>query len=169
LVEGKRVRLEYDQQRQDRCGRTLAYVYLEDETFVNAEIVRQGDGFAYTRFPFTYLEEFRRLGREAREAKRGLWNDAGTTLAQGLGGAALLIGLFFVWRSIWATERNLRSTQDTTVKNLAIAMDGQITERFTRAIDQLCSDKLQIRLERSMPLSASLGPLKRTTGRSWKF
>jgi micrococcal nuclease len=73
LVEGKRVRLEYDQQRQDKYGRTLAYVYLEDGTFVNAEIIRQGYGFAYTRFPFTYLEQFRQLEREAREAKRGLW------------------------------------------------------------------------------------------------
>jgi len=34
---------------------------------------RQGYGFAYTRFPFAYLEEFRRLEREARAARRGLW------------------------------------------------------------------------------------------------
>jgi len=74
LVEGKPVRLEYDQQPQDKYGRTLAYVYLEDGTFVNAEIITQGYGFAYTRFPFRYLEEFRTLEREAREAKRGLWD-----------------------------------------------------------------------------------------------
>jgi endonuclease YncB( thermonuclease family) len=73
LVEGKRVRLAYDQQRQDKYGRTLAYIYLEDGTFVNAEIITQGYGFAYTRFPFKYLEEFRQLEREAREAGRGLW------------------------------------------------------------------------------------------------
>jgi Staphylococcal nuclease homologue len=30
LVEGKRLRLEYDQQRQDTYGRVLAYVYLEE-------------------------------------------------------------------------------------------------------------------------------------------
>jgi micrococcal nuclease len=73
LVEGKRVRLAYDQQRQDKYGRTLTYIYLEDGTFVNAEIIKQGYGFAYTRFPFKYLEEFRQLEREAREAGRGLW------------------------------------------------------------------------------------------------
>jgi micrococcal nuclease len=73
LVQGKRVRLEYDQQRQDKYGRTPAYVLLEDGTFVNAEIICQGYGFAYTRFPFKYLERFRQLEREAREAKRGLW------------------------------------------------------------------------------------------------
>jgi micrococcal nuclease len=73
LVEGKSVRLAYDQQRQDKYGRTLAYVYLEDGRFVNAEIIQQGYGFAYTRYPFRYLEQFRRLEREAREAHRGLW------------------------------------------------------------------------------------------------
>jgi endonuclease YncB( thermonuclease family) len=75
LVEGKRIRLAYDQQHQDKYGRTLAYVYLEDGTFVNAEIIKQGYGFAYTRFPFKYLEEFRTFEREAREAKRGLWGE----------------------------------------------------------------------------------------------
>jgi micrococcal nuclease len=73
MVEGQEVRLEYDQPRQDTYGRTPAYVYLADRTFLNAEIIRQGDGFAYTGFPFRYLEEFRRLEREPREAKQGLW------------------------------------------------------------------------------------------------
>jgi micrococcal nuclease len=72
-VEGKRVRLAYDHQHYDKYGQSLAYVCLEDGTFVNAEIIKQGYGFAYTRFPFTYLEQFRQLEREAREAKRGLW------------------------------------------------------------------------------------------------
>ena len=54
-------------------GWTLAYVYLEGGTFLNAEIIRQGFGQAYTRFPFRYLEEFRSYEREAREAGKGLW------------------------------------------------------------------------------------------------
>jgi len=53
----------------------LAYVYLEDGTHLNAEIVKQGYGHAYTRFPFRYLEEFRRYEREAREAGKGLWEE----------------------------------------------------------------------------------------------
>lgn len=73
LVEGKNVRLEYDQERTDKYGRTLAYVYLEDRTFVNAEIIKRGNGFAYTKYPFKYLEEFRQYEREARESLRGLW------------------------------------------------------------------------------------------------
>ena len=73
MVEGKEVRLEYDQQRRDKYARLLAYVYLLDGAFLNAEIIKQGYGFAYTRFPFKYLEEFRQYEREARENKKGLW------------------------------------------------------------------------------------------------
>jgi micrococcal nuclease len=73
MVEGKEVRLEFDWQKRDKYGRLLAYVYLLDGTFLNAEIIKQGYGFAYTRFPFKYLEEFRRYEREAREGRRGLW------------------------------------------------------------------------------------------------
>ena len=49
----------------------MAYVFLEDGRLLNAEIIRQGYGFAYTRFPFARTEEFRRLEREAREQRRG--------------------------------------------------------------------------------------------------
>ncbi len=75
LTEGEVVRLEYDDdtQRRDRYGRLLAYVYLPDGTFLNAEIIKQGYGFAYTRFPFKYMEQFRQYERSARETGTGLW------------------------------------------------------------------------------------------------
>jgi micrococcal nuclease len=80
MVEGKRVRLELDQSNAARGHkdntpqkRTLAYVFLEDGTLLNAEIIKQGYGHAYTQFPFSHMEEFRQLEREAREERRGLW------------------------------------------------------------------------------------------------
>lgn len=73
MVEGKKVMLGYDYQLRDRYDRLLAYVYLEDETFLNAEIIKQGYGFAYTKFNFKYLEEFRRYEKEAKEHRVGLW------------------------------------------------------------------------------------------------
>ncbi len=42
MVEGKEVRIEYDQTRRDRYGSLLSYVYLMDGTFLNAEIMKQG-------------------------------------------------------------------------------------------------------------------------------
>jgi len=74
MVEGKRVRLEYDWQRKDRYRRTLAYIYLEDGTFLNAELIKQGYGHAYTKYPFKYLERFKIYEKEASKNKRGLWN-----------------------------------------------------------------------------------------------
>ena len=73
MVEGKQIRLEYDWQKKDKYDRTLAYVYLMDGTFLNLEIIKQGYGFAYTKYSFKYLEQFREAEREARENKRGLW------------------------------------------------------------------------------------------------
>ncbi|RJP75110.1 MAG: nuclease [Candidatus Zixiibacteriota bacterium] len=74
MLQGKRVRLEYDVQPHDRYGRILAYVYLEDGTFFNAELVRQGYARAATYPPnVKHADEFVRLEREAREADRGLW------------------------------------------------------------------------------------------------
>jgi len=73
-IEGQQVRLEYDQERLDKYGRTLAYVYrVSDDYFLNAEIVKQGYGHAYTRFPFKYMDEFREFERVAKENGLGLW------------------------------------------------------------------------------------------------
>ena len=74
MAEGQEVHLEYEYPTQDRYGRTLAYVYLRDGTLLNKEIIEQGYGHAYTRFPFAMMEEFREAQREARAAGRGLWN-----------------------------------------------------------------------------------------------
>jgi micrococcal nuclease len=75
MTINKVVRLEYDRERTDRYGRTLAYLYLPDGEFVNAEIVKQGYAVAYTAFPFRLMDQFRAYEREARAAKRGLWGN----------------------------------------------------------------------------------------------
>lgn len=74
MIEGKAVVLEYDWQRRDRYGRLLAYVYLPDGTFLNAEIIKRGYGFANTRYPFKYLDEFMSYEGEARGNGNGLWD-----------------------------------------------------------------------------------------------
>ena len=74
LVEGKRVKLEFDVERFDKYKRILAYVYLTDGTFVNAEIVKQGYASLMTYPPnVKYAQIFRKLYQEARENRRGLW------------------------------------------------------------------------------------------------
>jgi hypothetical protein len=61
---------------------------------------------------------------ERLEAK----NNIRTTLVQAVGGLLLLGGAFFTWQQ------------------LQIAQEGQITERFTRAINQIGSKNLHVRL-----------------------
>jgi micrococcal nuclease len=74
LVQGKRVRLEFDVERYDKYKRILAYVYLEDGTFVNAKIVQEGYASLMTYPPnVKYADLFLKLYQEARQNKRGLW------------------------------------------------------------------------------------------------
>ena len=78
MVEGKTVRLEIDdtnakRHHKDRYDRTLAYVYLEDGTLLNSEIIRQGYGRIITRYKFRYLDQFRTIQQHAQEEKLGVW------------------------------------------------------------------------------------------------
>lgn len=74
LLSGKKVYLEYDPaQKQDKYGRTLAYVYREDGLFYNAEMIKQGYAHSYVRFPHPRLDEFNTYQQEARDSGRGFW------------------------------------------------------------------------------------------------
>jgi micrococcal nuclease len=77
LIAGKKVRLEYDADTLDLYGRTLAYVYLQNGTFVNAELVQKGYGMVMTVPPnVRYAEKFIKFERTARKRNRGLWNES---------------------------------------------------------------------------------------------
>ncbi len=64
-----------------------------------------------------------------------LENKFRSTFAQILGGFVIIVGLYFTHRRVTATENNL-----------LLAQEGQITERFTRAIEHLGSDRLELKL-----------------------
>ncbi len=77
LIGNNLVRLESDplSTNRDRYNRLLRYVYLPDGRLVQAQIIKNGYGFAYVSFPFTKSEEFTSYQREAREGNKGLWKD----------------------------------------------------------------------------------------------
>ncbi len=59
---------------KDMFGRELAYLYrAPDGLFVNLEIVRQGYGRAYTKFPFKHKDLFVQFEKRAKEGRKGLW------------------------------------------------------------------------------------------------
>jgi endonuclease YncB( thermonuclease family) len=81
LPAGTRVRIAYDQERLDRFGRTLAYVYrLSDGLFVNLTLA--SDGFARemaTAPNLSHADDFREATTEARMGNRGLWAACATS------------------------------------------------------------------------------------------
>ncbi len=73
LVEGRKVKLEFDIEEQDRYGRWLCYVFV-DGKMVNEELVRAGYAVVYTRHPNTkYRQRLLSAEKEAQNNKRGLW------------------------------------------------------------------------------------------------
>ncbi|MCK4518986.1 MAG: thermonuclease family protein [Candidatus Omnitrophica bacterium] len=74
LCEGFETRLEYDEERKGKYGRTLAYVYLKDGRMVNEELIKRGYAYVLTRFPFRKKSRFLKLQDAAREEQRGLWS-----------------------------------------------------------------------------------------------
>ena len=80
MLTGKRVRLVSDVDSLDRYGRTLSYVYLEDGTFVNAELLKNGYAVLLTIPPnVAFADYFAKLQREAREQIKGLWKEGSAT------------------------------------------------------------------------------------------
>lgn len=95
LVANRMVNLEYDVTKKDKYGRTLAYVYLvqpsdeiaylpfekiyqdkNKQVFVNATMIQNGFAQPMTYPPnVKYADTFKDLFEEARQHKRGLWEE----------------------------------------------------------------------------------------------
>ena len=50
LIGDKTIRLEYGDERVDKYGRLLCYVWVDDSVLVNLQIIKNGHGMAYLRF-----------------------------------------------------------------------------------------------------------------------
>jgi micrococcal nuclease len=73
-LAGERIGLEFDVERIDQFGRTLAYVWVGGRLF-NEDIVRQGYA-TVTTFPpnVAHVERFVEAERKARRDGLGLWS-----------------------------------------------------------------------------------------------
>src|SRR5262245_41603869 len=75
LLRGRHVRLELDQEKRDRYGRLLAYVWT-GSTMVNLEMVRLGYARALTIPPnVRYAQRFAAAQTSAERAQLGLWGE----------------------------------------------------------------------------------------------
>lgn len=70
-----KVRLELDVDPLDRYGRTLAYIYLEDGTFLNQELVENGLAQVMTIAPnVKHVDSFLAAQKRAQAQKMGIWS-----------------------------------------------------------------------------------------------
>lgn len=73
-LAGQYIYLEFDVQQTDKYGRFLAYVYLEDGTMYNKELLEKGYAQVATYPPnVKYVEEFEEIQKQARENNIGFW------------------------------------------------------------------------------------------------
>lgn len=75
LVLGRWVKLEFVDQLRDRHGRLLAYVFLENGTFVNEELLRLGYAHLFRREPnLSYWKRLLKIQRQALKERKGIWS-----------------------------------------------------------------------------------------------
>ena len=74
MVEGKKVRLEFDIEKKDKYGRWLAYVFVED-VFVNEMLLEKGLARVFTHRPnVKYLNRYIKAENRAKKENLGIWS-----------------------------------------------------------------------------------------------
>ena len=90
--------------------------------------------FSIWKIPYVFISENLINSMDYKELST-IENDYRELLLKFLGGIILLYGLYLTYRRIKALENNV-----------LISTEGQITERFSKAIEHLGNEKLEIRL-----------------------
>ncbi|QLH22367.1 pentapeptide repeat-containing protein [Streptomyces sp. Rer75] len=71
----------------------------------------------------------------APKDRLGAVNAVRTTLLQAVGGLVVLFGAYATWRQLRVSQDSLRAAQE-----------GYVTDRFSRGVDQIGDDKLDVRI-----------------------
>lgn len=125
LLEGEAVYFTYDQnnastEHKDRYGRLLAYAFrAKDALFVNAEIIKQGYGFAYLKYPCELAEEFLTYQQRAREEGLGLWAEREDDIEDEADA---------VWVNVGSKKYHLKSCRYISEKSLEISRSEAIAQ-----------------------------------------
>ncbi len=78
LILNQKISLELDKSQNiyDKYSRILAYIKREDGLFVNEYLIKEGYAHEYTfNIPYKYQKDFKKLEKNARERKLGLWGE----------------------------------------------------------------------------------------------
>lgn len=73
-LQHTKVRLEFDVEKTDKYGRTLAYLFTENKEHINLSLVKAGLA-AISIYPpnLRYVDEFVAAGNKAEQEKLGIW------------------------------------------------------------------------------------------------
>jgi len=101
-------------------------------------------GLAIWLIPRWQVDRWRRAGISDEEKLAGLGVQARSSITQALGGLALIVTIAITAFQVTEARRSSDRTQQSAVKslnlaakNLALAEQGQVSERFSRAVEQL--------------------------------
>lgn len=73
-IEGRQVLLQFDRTLRDKYDRLLCYVFrMDDNFFLNYQLIYEGYGYAYTKYPFTFKSKFEAAQQSAKKRHAGLW------------------------------------------------------------------------------------------------
>jgi len=76
LIKGKIVALERDVSNKDKYGRLLRYVYVDNGTFVNLELVSEGYARSAEYPPDTrYAEQLKQAENDSKANNLGIWSE----------------------------------------------------------------------------------------------
>lgn len=94
-------------------------------------------GSAIWLLPRWQVERWRRAGISSEEKLAELGVQARSSIIQALGGVALIVTIAITAFQVNETRRTADKTQQAAAKSLRLAEQGQLAERFGRAVDQL--------------------------------
>ena len=76
LVGTQKIVLEFDEERHDRYGRLLAYIFLADGSCLNSRMLENGMAFYLYRRPnVKYDNRLLKKQQDAMKAQKGLWRN----------------------------------------------------------------------------------------------
>jgi uncharacterized protein YjbI with pentapeptide repeats len=81
-----------------------------------------------------------------KKSRFELENEARKTLGEALSGLFLVVGLAVTWQQLASDRKDQQDTANQVATEQAMTQHGQVTERFTDAMNQLGSDKLRVRI-----------------------
>ncbi len=78
LKKAREVRIETDIEKFDKYDRLLIYLFTEEGTLINEQLLRDGYAVILTIPPnIRYVDRFIKAQKEAKEHKRGIWGKKG--------------------------------------------------------------------------------------------